>query len=336
MSRFRSPAGRNDRRISILYLCLTILPFFLLLTTGCTGPEMPQGYALIYGVSDYSAQESGSPLYLPSLSSTDDDARDITALLEARGWEVYLRLDDGTEAGTQAASLAQLEADIAALKLLMTPKDRFLFYYSGHGYSTSSLYSGVTPVEPVETDSLEEWIFLYSTSDYLNGGVWLDNTVNDDGLGTLVASLPNSIKMVILDSCNSGGFVGTEATVDALPEDYTGSTVYLPAWGSLVRNWLSYPDAVQADILASQAVVLAASGESEESLEWMNQNGIFTSFLLETPEKGDVNRDGWVTISEAAEYCTNRLSAMAGSLGTSAYLPHITGSPVDFVLFPAD
>ncbi len=316
---------------------LALLLIFAILT-GCGEPKIPAGYALIYGVADYSPWSGFSSRYiLNDLTLTDDDARDMAAMLEARGWTVRLRINDGTEPGTGAASRNRLEADIAELKVLMDDDDRFLFYYSGHG---ASIADEAGNIEPEAAQGNDEWLFLYPDNPDWNTQEWLDQTINDDALGLIISELEAKIKIVILDSCNSGGFIGTGPGVDGIPSDYTHGQATSAGAGDVFRAFFSFPDSQKADILTSQAIVMSAAGETEESWEDSSiGHGIFTYFLLKSPAEGDGNKDGWITITEAYDYCRKKIEEEWNSPNSGEnyhYLPHITGTPVDFILFPAD
>ena len=330
-----------------------LLAGLVLLLGSCREPEMPRGYALIYGVTDYSPAWNNFLLNsydLSDLTYTYDDAVAMAELFREKGWEVRLRLDDGTatvddwdEIGR--ADLATFQSDIAELSILMEADDRFLFDYSGHGYDSSLGGEGNNNSEPASGISGDEWIFLYTdTGVDWSTDLWSDHTLNDDMLGAELSKLPNRIKTVILDSCHSGGFLGTNAGVDTLPADYTTSTDILTEENlgadaiDAVQAWFYYPDVAQADVLPSQALVLAAAGEAESSMEDPYYgHGIFTYYFLESPTKGDADGDGWVTVGEAYSHCLERIEEdWNTNYPSAAYLPHLSGSPLDFVLFAAD
>ena len=307
---------------------------------------MPKGYALIYGVSDYSTWGYNN-LYV-----TDDDARSMTALLESQGWEVRLRLDDGSAEGTGPATRTRFETDIQELSAEMNENDRFLFYFSGHGYSMISAESD--NIEPESALTGDEWIFLYADNPDWSNDSYLDHTFNDNELGEEIAQLPNSMRIVILDSCYSGGFIGTSPGIDTIPPDYPSIYYDGGTISAAYRAWFSYPGSLKTDILAQQAVVVSAAGEDEYSYEEYENpevfyypgdpsaeevigHGVFTYHLLKSPQEADDNMDGWITVSEAYEYCLFKIAEEwnADALESDMYLPHLTGYPVDYVLFQA-
>ena len=62
-----------------------------------------------------------------------------------------------------------------------------------------------------------------------------------------------------------------------------------------------------------------------------------TYFLLESAERGDVNGDNYITVSESYFYIYNHINKdwnpVAYLNGADVYFPHISGGPVDYILF---
>lgn len=324
------------------------LVLLFLMLTSCTGTIIPpSGYALIYGVADY------SPMGVSSLTVTDDDARDMADLLDSKGWDVKLRIDDGINATTPGstyvdnsaeASLYQLETDIAELALTAAEGSRFLIYFAGHG----TQYISDDGSEQLFSDDYQEGLIFYGTSTltlqsttdgYLAWhSSWEDIVLTDDYLGTLMTQLPEGMRMAVIDACNSGGFLGTSAAIDPYQGDYIDGDTIFPLLTPFV-NYLLLPFGDDADVLAEEALVLAAAGEAEESLEdsYLG-NGIFTHYFLQSPSLGDANGDGWVTLGEAADYTREMITEDPDEWipESQAYLPRLSGSAVDYILFEAD
>ena len=332
-----------------------LLGLAVLILAGCsTEVKPPQGYALIYGVADYSAAGLGS------LNYTDDDAWAMAELFLAQGWDVKLRIDDGDVPGNSnfpdpgPATLTQLKADIAALADV--PRgSRFLINISSHG-AQASYDEGL---EPAAGDHKQEWFFLYSPVNLqtefdsfdqpLWNPAWEDYVLQDDYLGVLLSQLPEGMKMVVVDACHSGGLIGDSPTVDPYPQAYQGreGTISL---AEALNKYYNYDP--RADILAEEALVLAAAGERESSIEMGGINhGLFTYHFLQSPVKADADGDGWITFGEAADYSISATVGYQQSLirayeedpvnntfysSSYLYLPRLSGSGVDFVLFQAD
>jgi hypothetical protein len=238
-------------------------------------------------------------------------------------------------------------------------KDTLLFYFSGHGalfkndgvtYSTddeqviNSSFYGQALIYPEEASSFYEDDVIFPSQ--------LFARLQATGAGTII---------VILDICNSGGFVldrGHE--VDGLPENYTDDW---PAAFSL--SWERYFRQNGEDNPYPNIHVISAAGKNEESMDEQSSvlfselldNGVYSYYLLEslgynhslnTPTvsiSADMNHDGIVTLSELYNQTFNRfqseyLRVIDGDPEVSSeswsYYPHITGGSGDPILFYLD
>ncbi|MBI9106887.1 MAG: caspase family protein [Spirochaetales bacterium] len=302
--------------------------FLIIITiiSSCTQPIIPQGYALIYGVADYGGAND--------LNYTDDDAEAFAGLLTAKGWDVRLRIDS-------EATLSQLQTDVSDLSSIITAADRLLFYYSGHGVRLN-----LSNTEPsAAANPYDEILLLYNSLstviDYANGNQSADVlsvTVSDDSLAILLAAVPAVSRMVILDSCYSGGFIGDGFTLDTTAADYIKydfSSSFQPA--ETLSLYLAYSPSTN-DLPQSSFSIMAASGENEESYESPSiGHGYFTYFLLKSPSGADYNFDGYISFIEAYKYTALSIDAIVNTgNATYDYLPHIAAFPLDPVLFKAD
>jgi len=284
-------------------------------------PDMPERYALVYGVADYAGDTN-------DLEFPDDDASAMHGLFMAKGFST---VPGGTVLRTDAAATkAALAADIAAVAALAEKDSLFVFYFSGHGASFPS-----AGAEPYPQDEYNEFIYLYDPAAILDGGV------RDDELMALISQVPSRQKVVIIDACNSGGFIGWSPDVDTIPAEYTGSLPgALSFAGDAFAKYFANPEA--GDIPYDQAIVMTAAGERELAYEdaviGPYQHGIFTYFLLQCPRSGDRNGDGYVTATEAYAYAKKKIESEWNSayVSYSNFLPHISGGALDFVLFEAD
>jgi len=326
------------RRSLPLHMVFTIVTLTALLpaATGCSvDPSFPGGrYAFLYGSSDYDGYYLSSPgvAVIRNLDYSDDDAAAMAALLESQGWTTRLRLDGTDEElgaeGVLPATRSRMEEDIAWAAANLGPDDTLLLYVSSHGGRPVDIFGDEAAIG-LETDDLEdEWLFLYSDSfdigDYESG--WPENAVSDDAMGEWL-SLIEARKVLIADSCHSGGFIGTQAVLE---ED--------ASLNGAIRIFLEFPAEQEVDVPASTAFVLAAAGELEFSVETSALgHGIFTYYLMESGGyyeagilPGDRNGDGLVTLLESYAYVRE---AIETNFPRSGFLPRISGSSTDIVLF---
>jgi uncharacterized caspase-like protein len=305
----------------------SVLCLLVMLAAGCALDVPYAKYAIVYGISDYEGT-------LNDLQWADADAIKMAEMLTGQDYQVWIKTDSQSvvETAEEHASKTNLLSDIAAVKLAGAKEDDlFLFFFSGHGGQAG------TGAESAGGDSQNEWIYLYGSVEPLN----LAATFNDDELVSALAAIPCRRKVVILDSCNSGGFIGNALEADGTPpslaEGGQSLTSTLADAISLYANF----DGSSADIPPWEALVISASGEQESSYESPNQlgegpdykHGVFTYFLLQAEHNADHNRDGYITVTEAYYYVRNRINSEWSLNG--AFSPHVSGGPVDYVLLEA-
>ncbi len=289
-----------------LFKGFTVLMLAILLFGGCSFDLNYDRYAIVYGIADYAG--SGD------LNYTDDDAVDMKSLLEGQGYVVI-------NSALHAVTKDDMITDFNAAKAQAGKDDLFLFFFSGHGgQDPQGQFS-----EPPPGDDADEYIVLSnSTNNYF---------IYDNQLGDLIASIPALKKIVIIDACYSGGMIGNSLEVDATPPDYSGTTD--SSLGQAISLWANFSGEAY-DISPSDAMVISAAGEREYSWESSSfNNGVFTYFLLETPKYGDDNGDGYITVTEAYAYARSNIIQLLFPPPDSQYSPHVSGGPVDFVLFEA-
>jgi len=310
-------------KMSIRCIIFSLLTF--LLYSGCAleAPQ-PSGRAYVYGVSRYEN--------LKDLDFTDDDARDMAALFSNAGYEAKLRIDDGTEAGTGPATIEQLEKDIEEFITGSTPGELFVFYFAGHGGRYDEIYSSGLPepppgVEPSQGEGGDEWLFFSGSIPSLSYETWTDVALKDDELALMLSEIPGGMKLVIIDACKSGGFIGDSTFVDPLPQGPDDADPQM-FWESLFA-YFGFSEEAAKDIAGGNAFVLTAAGELENSAE-INGNGVFTLAFLEAAANGDIDENGYITLHEIYRYIEETWEDRPL---TSGFHPHLSGSAVDIVLF---
>ncbi len=339
---------------AIITAPLIIITAGLLSGCGALSADLPEGFAIVYGVADYSE--------IKRLNYSDDDAEDIEDLLtsDEQGFSdvnVILRTD-------AEATKAQLEIDFAEIAsridLLDDPTlTRFVFYFAGHGYGDGMGNPYGLPTawqdyfnnsdgssEPLGAGAFTEYLFFHDIS--LSGPVTVEDVAaelessaeSDDELATHLAKIPSRQKIVVIDACHSGGFIGTGTAVDTVPPDYEGGGAGI----SFIDGLTAITLYVEADLqnsadIGPETVVIAAAGERESSLEYSPsvgiENGIFTHYFLETPWYADANFDDYVTVSEAYGYAVRSIDALENPYQPDylKFFPRLGASGVDFVMF---
>lgn len=320
--------------------CIIILP----LVASCSlDVDFPKRVALVYGAADYQ--------YINSLNWTDDDAAEMAIELHKKGFEVHLRIDNGNIAfsglvsgealsnsgfestDVKAVTKTQIKNDMETIGASLSRDDLLLVYFSGHG-ETQSRIEDIYPSDnssyllPIEV----EGVYNQALSEYVANP---ETAVSDNEISQWFSDIAAKKKIFITDICFSGGFIGESYTVDAYPETWNGEAILPPTFSQVFTNYSV--DTSSNGIGYSEAVVITASGSMEESYEDAElKNGYFTYVLLDGFSRGDQNGDGYITAQELYAHANEGLRNLRKELSIAYYLPHISGSPVDFVLFRAD
>jgi len=315
-----------SRALPVLLSSIAALALLFSLS-GCTLELDYDKYAIVFGISDYPGTGN-------DLSYCDDDALSMENLFIEQGYpssNIYLEIDD-------TATRANLEAHFATVASTAKEEDLFIFYYSGHG--------GKRPEDPQNgseetygSDSLGEWIFLHDYLQYVDSNYVenLDEAICDDELAALLRTIPCVRKIVLLDACNSGGFIGNVLEKDGIPSDFSfGSDGIVTNLSNAIYLYTNY-DGYKSDISPADALVIAASGERESSWEGMYGHGVMTYFLLQSATKADLNGDDYITVSESYYYIYKNINASwnntTSALIYDVFFPHVSGGPIDYILF---
>jgi hypothetical protein len=320
-------------------------------------------YALVYGVSRYTMAKPAAPdpARGPNLQFPDADASSIYAVLSANGYTVKGRWVDisgevwkdgvdtthtiGSPVATSpdgstysggdplgdplAPTKTNILTDMAALAGTIGPDDVLVVYFSGHGTQDASV------------DPPREYFDPYaSVLDDTNGNFfdYPVPSVRDDDLRAAFGAMSTPRKVLILDTCNSGGFVGNTLESDWTPPAYVNGPAFasLATLAAAISNYASM-ESSPTGLSPYGAQVLAAAGRDELSYETPDYgHGVMSYFLLKGLQgAADLNNDGAITVLEAFAYAKagveENWNPAVGS--AEAFEPHVSGGPVDFVLF---
>ncbi len=337
----------NTPRRQILPFLLPLALLGTLLLSSCQldfkVPENPGNrYALVIGIADYQSTE------INDLVQTIPDANTLAAVLESgpRSWNVKKLLNS-------QATQENIRNEI--LKLSQDPDATILVYYSGHGMGD---------ISSVETD--EVWLVPYDAN--FNS---IDSFITPAKLTNWMGGVEARNRVLILDSCYSGGFALRDDAIDTLPPNYLkvkglSEDIYFvsPNWetfkqmidaqfrilGKLLNNISSIISRNIAKYGTADVSVLTAAGSGEESLESsILKHGVFTYYLLKSSEDndgdsysdGDTDHDGIVTLDEAYRFTKSKLLlnwnwrtfSTYQYLSVDSFVPHISGGTGDVALF---
>jgi Caspase domain len=290
-------------------------------------------YALVYGVAWYDSIG-------PNLNYPGSDASAVAAMLTAEGYAVTSRwvdasgnvfLDDvaaGTVGtSTEAPTKSNIALDVTAMAGKVGPNDMFVFYFSGHGMQVA----GTPPVE-----------YIVPEGAVVGGYGVPGSSISDTEMGTMLSAIATNRKAVILDTCNSGGFIGNSLEADSIPAASLGDSgsISIQALAQALTNYFSFPEPTTGLSPYGGAMVLSAAGRDESCYEASAPyyHGVMTYYLLQAPQSGDLNHDGHVTVGEAFSLVKAGIQTDWNSNGSvqaagETFEPRISGGPIDFVLW---
>ena len=211
---------------------------------------------------------------LRGLRFAANDARAFCDFLSTPGRSATAKVAPPVLLTDEEASGERIRQELATMAKRVKPGDLFVLYLAGHGVSSEQ----------------GEYVFLpqdlkYRNSDSLREGL------GGEELRTLLANIPSTNTLVVLDTSSSGAF----------------------GFGS---RSLGVKGAIDRFSRLSGRVVLAAASDRRMAMESSDiQGGIFTRALLNALAGGaDINRDGVVRVREAADFVEREVQRITQKL----------------------
>ncbi|MGB4600428.1 MAG: caspase family protein [Trichlorobacter sp.] len=175
------------------------------------------------------------------------------------------------------------------------PDDLFVLYVASHGVVDDGDYYlitsnvGLTRTEKLKTDAL--------TQASLTG---------------LIANIPTTKKLIVLDTCNAG------AAGDAIQT-------------AMLTRGMSEDTAMKILSRAVGSTILAAATSSQEALEGYQGHGLFTWVLAEGMKgKADKGKSGYIKTTDIADYVGEEVPSLAEKIFKRAQYPTISMSGQPF------
>lgn len=233
------------------------------------GARRPSLYAVVAGI-----QEFANPRL--NLNYSVSDAQLFAQVLTDRAAplfeSVHIKLLLKPAETTNDALVQALDS----VRAQIGPDDLFVFYVASHGTVEDGEYFLITSnVGAVSTARLRA------------------DALGQKRLTQLVANIPSTKKMIVLDTCNAGKL---------------GDTIL----AGLLTRGLSEGTATKLLSRAVGATILSAATSEQEALEGYQQHGLFTWVIAEGLKGGaDTDKDGFVKTSELADYVDNQVPEIA-------------------------
>lgn len=239
------------------------------ITASFASTRKPALHALVVGINKYENPK------LELKYAVADAELFATALADkARGlFETITVKKLLTPAETSNATITQA---IQAMQKQARPEDLFVFYIASHATVDDGEYFlitsnvGLTSTERLKTSALRQ-----------------------DTLKELLANVPATKKLIVLDTCNAGKL---------------GETLQV----AMLTRGMSDDTAVKVLSRAVGSTILSAASSVQEALEGYQGHGLFTYVLAEGLRGGaDADKDGYVKTLELANYVEDRVPLLA-------------------------
>lgn len=241
----------------------------------------PSLYALVIGINDYK-----NPKLQLNNAVADALLFGNTLKQSASGLfdKVNLKMLTTAEATTNENIIRELKAMRS-----LNPDDLFVFYVASHGTVDEGEYYLITSnVGSTRTEKLKS------------------DAVSQTAFKELIANIPATKKMIIIDTCNAGAL---------------GSAIQT----AMLTRGMSEDTAMKVLSRAVGSTVLSASTSIQEALEGYNGHGLFTFVLAEGLQgKADKGRTGYVKTTELADYVDNEVPLLAEKIFKKAQYPTIS------------
>jgi len=260
--------------------------------------------ALLVGVGKYQVEKAS----LPGIENDLAEMRRVALQMGFADTQIkVLRDEQATLAGIRSAFADWLKAGVS-------PGDRALFYYSGHG-------SYVPDRNGDEVDGVDEVLLPYDT-----GAVKGDlvNVLVDDELGSLLDGLPTTEVYVILDSCHSGTATRELGGGEYVARFFKYDGMPVPAPVATATRGMDFFGR-GAPATDEDRVVLTAATEQEQALGG-KRGGLFTFAVSEIVNHATTNGLA-VTPRDIREVSAQLIARVLEAKPALIFHPQLYGSP---------
>jgi WD40 repeat protein len=175
------------------------------------------------------------------------------------------------------------------------PDDLFVFFVASHGTVDEGEYFLITSnVGSVSTAGLKQ------------------NALSQDDLKALIANVPATKKLVVIDTCNAGKL---------------GEAIQV----AMLTRGMNEETAIKILSRAVGSTILSASSSVQEALEGYEGHGLFTYVVAEGLKgKADLNKDGVVNTLELATFVDDQVPALAEKVFKHKQYPLVSPSGQGF------
>jgi WD40 repeat protein len=228
------------------------------------------------------------------------DATAVAHMLQKKAAPLFGQVNVELRVSPESTTREALLSAIAAYRGI-APEDVFLFYVASHGTVD-------------ESDAARREYYLIPSNVGLTSTEALRrDAISQDELKQLVANIPATKKVLLLDTCQAG------ALGEAL---------------SLTPRGIDEQRAVNILSQAIGATILSAATNHEQALEGKDGHGVFTWVVLQGLDgKADLQRNGYVSTLDLAEFVADQVPKVAQQVFRREQFPVLnnTGQPFPIV-----
>ena len=260
-----------------------------------SAPVLPRLHALVVGIQEFENSRF-------NLKYTRVDAEAMQKALQARSQGLFGAVNIQLLTDRGQTTKEAIRAAFASMREQVAPDDVFVFYVASHGV--------------IDGENLADMSYYLVTSNVGSAATrYLKrDALSQDELRSLIADVPATKKLVLLDTCHAGD-VGSR----------------------LLGRGLEQDAAVKLLSRSTGVAVIAASTSAQQALEGHMGHGVFTYALLQgLSGKADAGRKGYVTPLSLADYVTEQVPELTERVFKMKQYPtfNIEGQPFPIVRTP--
>ncbi|MEW6674057.1 MAG: caspase family protein [Thermodesulfobacteriota bacterium] len=265
------------------------------ITAAYQSVQKPSLYALVIGINEYKNPRL-------QLNYAVADASLFAETLQKGASPLFDKVEIRKLSSMAETTRENILKELKSMQAL-NPDDLFVFYVASHGTVDDGEYFLITSnVGSTSTARLKT------------------DAVSQNTLKELVANIPATKKLIVIDTCNAGKLGDVIQT-------------------AMLTRGMSEDTAMKVLSRAVGSTILSASTSLQEALEGYNGHGLFTFVVSDGLNgKADKSKSGFVKTTELADYVDNEVPALAEKVFKRAQYPTISisgqGFPIGKVTTP--
>jgi WD40 repeat protein len=244
----------------------------------------PSLYAVAVGIQEYVNPKL-------TLKYSMADANLFADTLKAKAGGLFEKVEVIKLVATKDTTNAAIAEALTNARAKVRPDDLFVFYVASHGTVDEGEYYLVTSnVGSTSTEKLKR------------------DALSQNRLKELIANIPATKKLIVLDTCNAGKL---------------GDTLQV----ALLTRGMNEDTAFKILSRAVGSTILSAATSQQEALEGYQDHGLFTWVLAEGLKgAADLDQDGFIKTIELASYVDDKVPELAEKVFRHKQFPVVAPS----------